>query len=120
MSYKVKTLKLDNLISSDAPEELIPKNRGVTEVAVISIPSGVSVNLRFGQNSDDIPLSNPIGFSPTGEESNGGLYWNNPVAVPGGRVVLLIGMSAPEKVQSGEGSRNIPPFADVGRPPFSH
>lgn len=91
MAYKKYRLDLTAVI--DVPREIVPRNRIITELFILGggIPAGVTINLRFGQDSDNIDISEaPIAFAPTEEDGNNGLYWLNPVAAPGSFVTLYV------------------------------
>ncbi len=115
MAYKKFRLDLTAVI--DVPREIVPRNREITEVFFLDggIPAGVEVQIRFGQNSDDIDISSaPIAFAPTEDDANDGLYWKNPVAVPGSFVELYV---ATRKKDMEPGAREVESYRPAPPPP---
>jgi hypothetical protein len=113
MAYKKYRLDLSAVI--DVPRELIPRNRIITEVFFLDggIPAGVGIDLRFGQDSDNIRIAAaPIAFAPTEEDGNSGLYWLNPVAVAGQFVEFYV---ATRRKELEPGARELD--TDRPRPP---
>lgn len=90
MSYRVFQLDLTNASTDDNKVEIVPHNQRITEVVILNMPSGVSIRLGFG-DSQLFTVSGPVSFEPTGEdEQQHGLYWANPIAIPGQKIELIV------------------------------
>lgn len=88
MAYKVILLHLDTA-SNDKQPVVAPGSR-ITEVALLTLPAGVSIKLALGDN-EPFTVDKPITLQPVGDDlSNRGLYLVNQVARPGVTLELLV------------------------------
>lgn len=89
MSYRVYPIDIGTATAN--PQEIIPPGQQISEVVILSLPSGGQLNLHFGISSDAILVENPISFKPTEyDEQQNGLYYTIDTATPGAKVNVIV------------------------------
>lgn len=88
MAYKKIKLALDSVLTDKT--KIVEIGQTITEVTILKIPTGVTINIAFG-DGELFAIQDYFSAQPRGDdEQNRGLYWSNPVAQPGVTVEVLV------------------------------